>query len=397
MRKGIVMEQSRKYTIVMTNDGAFHKAKLLKRAEVGMEVHFQPLLGKHTANKQSFMWRRAKVGAIVAALLIAFLPAYLWYGSNTAYAFVNIDMNPSVELELNEDMQVIDVIPLNKDAEKIISKLEKWYKDPASEVTFDMITLSQEMGFINNQNQVLIGVSYVNEHDEDFSTKIESFLANQSSNLTVASYIVPSQIREQAKKEKVSVNELMADSIKEETNSHSTKVTIEDEDKAIIQSFYKDPASSSEQPKSKANERLPEQPYTDPSNETFIIPKEKFEINKPSHVEEKQAGNSPARKENRSQRADEKAQKKEKPDHPSQKENPGNGNENKEKPKEHEKKDKQKQPAHKPKQEHKKNQNDKAKHEHKKNKQNDHSNNGHSPNKHENNGKANKDKNKPPH
>ncbi|UOR13282.1 anti-sigma factor domain-containing protein [Halobacillus amylolyticus] len=393
MRKGIVMEQSRKYTIVMTNDGAFHKAKLLKRAEVGMEVHFQPLSERHTVIKPSLMWRRTKIAAIVAALLIAFLPAYLWYGNSTAYAFVNIDMNPSVELKLNEDMQVINIVPINKDAEEILSKLENWYKDPASEVTFDMITLSQKLGFINNQNQVLIGVSYVNEHDEDFSAKIESFLANQSSNLSVASYNVPSQIREQAKKEKVSANELMADSIRDETNS--MKVTIEDEDKAIIQSFYNE-TDSTEEPKSKSNELPRGQLNTDPSSETFIIPKEKFEINKPSHVQEKKAGNASTHKENKSERADEKAGKKVKPDHPSQKEKPGHGNENKEKPKEHKKKDKQK-PPHKPKREHKKNQNDKVKHEHKKNKENDHSSNGHNPHKHKNNGKGNKDKSKGPH
>ncbi|MFZ0475045.1 MAG: anti-sigma factor domain-containing protein, partial [Halobacillus sp.] len=43
MRKGIVMEQKKGYTIVMTHDGNFHRALRLHEAEVGMEVHFQAI------------------------------------------------------------------------------------------------------------------------------------------------------------------------------------------------------------------------------------------------------------------------------------------------------------------------------------------------------------------
>ncbi|WP_163529456.1 anti-sigma factor domain-containing protein [Halobacillus ihumii] len=386
MRKGIVMEQSRSYTIVMTNDGNFHKAKLLKRAEVGMEVYFQPAVVKHKGFAQVFTLPRMKFVAVALALLIALFPAYLWYGSNKAYAFVNIDMNPSVELKLNKNMQVIDVIPLNEDAEVLLSKLEDWQNDPASEVTFDMITLSQELGYINNQNQVLIGVSYVNKHDEDFSAKIESYLAKQSFNLSIASYNVPSQLRKQAKKEKVSVNELMADSLSEAKNGKSAKVTIEADDKAIIQSFY----NQSESSKSNGNkmEKPSQQINRDSSKEMFIVPKDEFKP-KPSQAKDKQTPPGHAKKKdhsphpgqaNRSDQADKRAN-----DRPaSDKEKANKNHSAKAKNNQHSKPDPSKRADdHKP--------DKKTKHDHK-NQKKSKNHNGNGPGKKHNNGKANKQK-----
>ncbi|MFD2924434.1 anti-sigma factor domain-containing protein [Halobacillus naozhouensis] len=386
MRKGIVMEQSRAYTIVMTNDGTFHKAKLLKRAEVGMEVYFRPTVAKHRGFTQLFMLRKVKFAAVTLALLIAFFPAYLWYGSNKAYAYVNIDMNPSVELKLNKRMEVIDVIPLNEDAEVLLSKLENWQHDPASEVTFDMITLSQKLGYINNQNQVLIGVSYVNKHDEDFSAKIESYLAKQSFNLSIASYNVPSQMRKQAKKEKVSVNELMADSLSEAKNEASAKVTVEADDKAIIQSYY----NKSESSESTGTEmsKPSQQINRDSSKEMFIIPREKFkhlpsqakENHNPPGQAKKKNHSSPQGQANRSEQADEHAN-----DHPaSNKEKANKNHSSRAKNKEHSKTDPSKGPDHKP--------DKKPKHDHKNGKNKDHNGNG-TGNKH-NNGKVNKEKGK---
>ncbi|RWZ55285.1 anti-sigma factor domain-containing protein [Halobacillus fulvus] len=254
MRKGVVMEQNRDYTIVMTGDGQFHRAKRVQHAEVGMEIHFEAL----SKNRTLFRWTQlihnhySRAAIIALVILLTVFPMYTWYGSNQAYAYVNIDINPSVELELNDDMQVIDMVPHNAESESLIENLEDWKKQDASEVTFDLIQLSKDMGLVNEKNQVLIGVSYIkSDHLGDLSSDIETYLTDQSLGMSVAAFLVPENIRKQAHDTGKSVNAFLADTIEKdqpEGDEMVPSVTVEDEDKEIIQSFYNEDTSTSEEP-----------------------------------------------------------------------------------------------------------------------------------------------------
>ncbi|MFC7320115.1 anti-sigma factor domain-containing protein [Halobacillus campisalis] len=237
MRKGIVMEQSKKYTIIMTHDGFFHKAKRLQRAEVGMEVHFQPL---HASKiKQTFFLHRTRFAVVTMALLLTLFPTLYWFEDNKAFAYVSVDINPSVELEVNDDMEVLDIQALNEDAEKLVSKLGGWKKKPVPEIALEMISISQNEGYLKLGREVLIGVSYINEGDFDFSNEIEVFLNNELEGLMLASYNVPNTIHQMAEQENTSVNKLMAESLDGENDKfHLDSGVIENEDRAIIQAFY---------------------------------------------------------------------------------------------------------------------------------------------------------------
>ncbi|MGI8317104.1 anti-sigma factor domain-containing protein [Halobacillus mangrovi] len=258
MRKGIVMEQKKEYTIVMTHDGRFHRARRLQHAEVGMEVHFQALQEKQTV----FQWTQIidrsrshfKVVIITLALLLAFFPMYSWYGSNQAYAYVNIDINPSVELKLNDKMQVLDISPKNEQAEEVLANLNDWKKRDASEVAYDMINLSREKGYVNSDNRVLIGISYIQSNQVDeYSKQMEQFLAERSTGMTIATFLVPEKIRQKANESDQSVNAIMAERIDSrsasstEENVSEVSITVEDDDKEIIQSFYKKTSPSSDE------------------------------------------------------------------------------------------------------------------------------------------------------
>ncbi|ARI78176.1 anti-sigma-I factor RsgI family protein [Halobacillus mangrovi] len=264
MRKGIVMEQKKEYTIVMTHDGRFHRARCLQHAEVGMEVHFQALQEKQTL----FQWSQIidkshfKVAIITLALLLAFFPMYSWYGSNQAYAYVNIDINPSVELELNDKMQVLDISPKNEQAEEVLANLNGWKKRDASEVAYDMINLSREMGYVNSDNQVLIGISYIqSDQIDEYSKQMEQFLAERSTGMTIATFLVPEEIRQKANKSDQSVNAIMAERIDSRSASNidenvsEVSITVEDDDKEIIQSFYKKTPPSSDEVESSIKEK----------------------------------------------------------------------------------------------------------------------------------------------
>lgn len=247
------MEQQKEYMIVMTSDGRFHRAEKMEQAEVGMEVHFriaaeQKVLYRWTQILQS---NHTKVAVIAIVFLMTLFPIFSWYGSNQSYAYMNIDINPSVELELNDQMQVIEIVPQNKEAEQIVSSMKNWEKKDASEVTFDMIQQSQEMGYVNKDNQVLIGISYLKaDFDQNYSEEIETFLLERSDAISIATFLVPDELRKKAHEQKGSVNEMVAERIKKqpvEVEKDSVPITVEDDDKEIIQSFYKEESSEEDQ------------------------------------------------------------------------------------------------------------------------------------------------------
>ncbi|WP_062512801.1 anti-sigma factor domain-containing protein [Halobacillus sp. KGW1] len=280
MRKGIVMEQSKRYMIVMTKDGQFHRAHKMAGAEIGMEVQFSVV----EPRKGMVLWscvkrhNHMKVAIFAIIFLLALFPAYSWYGSNQAYAYMNIDINPSVELELNDHMQVLDITPQNAEAEEIVASLGDWKKRDASEVTFDLINKSHEKGYVNEANQVLIGISYLqSEYDHDYAEEMEEYLTEQEEHLSVATFLVPDDLRRQAEKGKETVNELLADRLSDDSTEEEAEtqaVAIEDDDKEIIQSFYNDDESSEGSEESVVPVEIPVLPNVEKKNPHATSPTE---------------------------------------------------------------------------------------------------------------------------
>lgn len=262
MKKGVVMEQHRRYMIMMTPDGHFEKAKKVPGSDVGQEIPFDPYPEKEWKalpfSLKSFQLNY-KFLAMVTAILLAIVPVYNWYDTNSAYAYVNIDINPSIEMKVNDRMQVIDIVPLNDDARVIIDKLKDWRKESVQNVTILIIKTSQEQGFLNKDKQVMIGVSYKEQPQKDHlvTEVIDKSLKEQPlAEVQVATFEVPKEVHERAEKEKVSMNTLMAEDVKKEETEKAEeskqKVTkkehvkdtdkikqLDENEKTIFESFYK--------------------------------------------------------------------------------------------------------------------------------------------------------------
>ncbi|MYL18314.1 anti-sigma factor domain-containing protein [Halobacillus litoralis] len=268
MKTGIVMERKKEYMIVMTNEGRFYRAVTIAHAEVGTEVQFQTIPSSKAARQWSQLLQYRYTKAVVAALLflMVLIPAYSWHGSNQAFAYMNIDINPSVELKLNERMQVLDIEPNNAEAEEIVALLSEWKKEDASEVTMNLIQTSRDKGYVHEGNQVLIGISYLESgFDHQYLEEMEGTLNEESTRMTIAAYLIPDEWRRQAKKEDLSANEWMAERLTDEEHpdedTESIPETIDDTDKEIIQSFYREPASEGGKEPHETSEDLPD---TDP-------------------------------------------------------------------------------------------------------------------------------------
>ncbi|MBM7551186.1 anti-sigma factor domain-containing protein [Thalassobacillus pellis] len=284
MKKGIVMEHHRRYTIVMTELGTLQKAKRIDGAEIGSEAIFEPKYeGMVNFFQRLFGRGQVKLVAMVAVLLIAIFPIYSWYDGNQTYAYVNLDINPSIEMKVNENRKVLELIPGNEDAAHIIEVLSNWEKDPVEKVIASIVETSRKEGYLNARNSVLVGISYVDETRKgNFTKQIEDYMDERFSTLSIATFIIPESLRRKAEKSNESVNKIMADSLsdskKQKVETKKEQVNLDKADKEIIQSFYNEEAPSTNAKEQKWNSPDHFTPENDPKNGNKPDPG-----NKPEH------------------------------------------------------------------------------------------------------------------
>lgn len=114
--KGLVMEIDKKNMVIMKEDGSFINTRCIDGAQIGEEV---------TVSETSPIWdniyRYASVAAVIMILLLGGVQAKAYY---TPYGYLNIDINPSIQVEFNKFERIIGVNGLNEDGKKVISNTE---------------------------------------------------------------------------------------------------------------------------------------------------------------------------------------------------------------------------------------------------------------------------------
>lgn len=109
-----------------------------------------------------------KLSYTFSAVLVIFLFSFYLYVTQTTFTTVTIDINPSIEVDLNRFNRVIDVKPLNEDAQAFIDRLDNGrmsfdqFIDNLYQVSLD------EQYFTPSNAEALVGVygtSYQTESD----------------------------------------------------------------------------------------------------------------------------------------------------------------------------------------------------------------------------------------
>lgn len=156
--KAIVFEINKNEMIVMDSKGRFQKMKFDGVSQVGNEIELN--------NVRSFNLSYLKqITSIAAIFLLVFGTGYGVTGYYSPYAYVDIDINPSVELVLNKYMRVLDVKKLNVDAEKIIPDA-KSFRNKDIEQAVEMVLDNAESKNIfkdDRENAIMYTISGVNE------------------------------------------------------------------------------------------------------------------------------------------------------------------------------------------------------------------------------------------
>ena len=204
--KGIILKTNNRCATIMTRDGSFVDISARRGARIGQEVDF--LMSKAT---------KVVISSLVSLALIVSIGTggYLNYFA-TAHSFVTVDINPSVDLELNAFGQVIDVIPNNADAEVILSQTSVKGMN-VSEAVCTIAELAVQNGYLDpNSDGNSILVSGMDSEGTDMQDKLDTIvnqvktsLANRSIKSMVLTEVTTNEIKSLADEMGVSPGKLL--------------------------------------------------------------------------------------------------------------------------------------------------------------------------------------------
>ncbi|WP_421384274.1 anti-sigma factor domain-containing protein [Bacillus salacetis] len=211
MKKGIIMEVKPDTIIMMTPEGEFIKTRKQPSVQynIGEELTFFPQMDE-VERKRSILDRLKSqlhikpVLSGAAALLMLLFILIPSFNEPEVYAYVSVDINPSFEMSINQDQEVINIKPFNKEAEEILKQMHDWEGEPITDVTDEMIDLSAENGYMNAQKKVTVTTVFTEEADtkdkNSLENEIQQLTAEKSEEGTASISVIDSstEVREEA-------------------------------------------------------------------------------------------------------------------------------------------------------------------------------------------------------
>lgn len=160
-KKGVVLETAEKTITVLTPQGEFLNVPWNDKElpQLGSEIDFTyPLPKKKVYPKFALL-------AVAASLLLIVSTFTIWSGllftpTQEVAAYINVDINPSIELALADNGQVIEASGLNDEGNKLLEQMDlvKRRVDEAVEL-ITVAAVKEQYLSINKENAVLITVS----------------------------------------------------------------------------------------------------------------------------------------------------------------------------------------------------------------------------------------------
>ncbi|GAB2534057.1 anti-sigma-I factor RsgI family protein [Gracilibacillus alcaliphilus] len=252
MKKGIIVEHRSHYTIIMDNEGMFHKAEPIQEKDIGVETAYQPKTFPLDAFFVFLKRGRWTLLSMVLICLLCISPLYLLLDRNEAYAVVSLDVHPSLTIKVDENYKVLDVMAMNKVAQDVVQQLETKGKTLIT-YTDDLLTYLETQDNMSPPASLLMAFSYYGERNgRGWQENIKQHYQDYS--YPVVIYEVSEKLRKKAENESISMNQAVADLLAAEEAAEIQPVFLEQEDsnlflnqeqKELIKNFYQAPSFKS--------------------------------------------------------------------------------------------------------------------------------------------------------
>ncbi len=191
MRKAQIMEINSSYAVGFSK-GEFLKLKKKAGMKIGDEVIFLDE-DRYNNKKRQVNWR-ALSGVAAACIVVLILVLSTYMNHYMVYAIVTLDINPSVELKLNKQNEILSMKAMNKDGVELMNvNIEGLTIEEAVEV---LVTEAVADGFIDTagDDYILVTTVPIKKKDdlaEEIESKIEGYVREaktlQSVNIAMTS------------------------------------------------------------------------------------------------------------------------------------------------------------------------------------------------------------------
>ncbi|MEP9406033.1 anti-sigma factor domain-containing protein [Peribacillus frigoritolerans] len=247
MKKGVILSVNKRFVTLLTPEGEFLKTKRQEREyEVGEEITFSPAKQKFTlafSNIHS-SFKKTAVLSIASTFLILFsiLPSYF---SGPVSAYMTIDVNPSIELELDDDLEVLKLTGLNEDGKLVIGQLKDWKGKDIKTVTKRIVETTKQLGYLKGNKHIVVSTTLMEKNkelDKNLKEEIKEISEQDNVSNTKMKVIQATKSdRKQARKQGISTGKYL----EKKLNENKDKVKInkrvpvpapdkKDEEKVVI-------------------------------------------------------------------------------------------------------------------------------------------------------------------
>lgn len=175
LRSGICIELNQDRSIFLVKNGEFVQGTPAGTPSIGEEASFYPV------EKQSkFRWEAVMAPVIAAAAAVAFFVSFL-FPEEEASNYVQVEINPGIELGLNDQYEVVSIRELNRDGHDLIHELGEWENDSLIEVLNRVFKLA-----VTEQTEQITITSVeedgnkLDQSIKDFALSVSSIIENEN-------------------------------------------------------------------------------------------------------------------------------------------------------------------------------------------------------------------------
>ncbi len=171
--RGIVVEVHESFAIVLSDDGEFLKLKLKKGLQVGQTILFlkEDLIPETIASNPVHHKWISLLTVVAACFLLWLMPRF---NESPVYAVLSVDINPSFELELDENQEIVNVLSLNESASILdISSLKGLALQEGLERIEQLLT---EADYELTKDAMLFSLSFTEDDNNAYEEQIKESL-----------------------------------------------------------------------------------------------------------------------------------------------------------------------------------------------------------------------------
>ncbi|SFC90333.1 anti-sigma-I factor RsgI family protein [Clostridium uliginosum] len=173
MKKGILVETKKDYAIVMNECGIMESIEIKDDMKIGQKIfYFEEDVINLNINKSVHRPSLFKTFGTFAALFLLIFTFFQGITYETAYAVVSLDINPSIQIEVDNKKKVVKVEGVNADGKKFdFSDVKGLEINQGIEI---IKTKLVEKQYLDKDGEVLVAFAFLNgENDKVYEDTIQ--------------------------------------------------------------------------------------------------------------------------------------------------------------------------------------------------------------------------------